>query len=264
MLRVMTFNLRHAGAVEDGENGWAHRRDLVIDTIRGYGPDLLGTQECLAEQGDFLGERLPDYEMVGVCRDDGCRLGEAAAILFCRERFERLDAGDFWLSETPATIGSRGWDARLPRICSWVRLRERSSNRDILFLNTHFDHLGSAAQVASAKLIRDWLWSQPRRPPVIITGDFNIGPGSEPWNRLTDEQGLALVDAIESVRPQGPPLGTFHGFTGQDTGERIDWILCSQHFAVLSAAIVGTDREGRYPSDHFPVTADLRWRVSDG
>src|SRR4051794_27431794 len=104
MLRVMTFNLRHAAAVEDGDNGWPHRREFVAELIRGRAPDLLGTQECLAEQGDFLRERLPEYDFVGVCRDDGCRLGEAAAILFRRDRFERIDAGDFWLSPTPQAV----------------------------------------------------------------------------------------------------------------------------------------------------------------
>jgi endonuclease/exonuclease/phosphatase family metal-dependent hydrolase len=114
-LRVMSFNVRVAGA-PDGDNGWDFRRDFVIDTIRAADPDMLGAQECMAVQADFLRARLDDYERVGVHRDDGERRGEASLILFKRDRFDLLESGTFWLSDTPEAIGVKGWDAHLPRV----------------------------------------------------------------------------------------------------------------------------------------------------
>jgi endonuclease/exonuclease/phosphatase family metal-dependent hydrolase len=256
MLRVMSFNLRNARAA-DGENDWNHRCEFVADVIRAAAPDLLGTQECLAGQGDFLRERLADYDFVGVCRDDGCRLGEAAAILFRRDRFEPLGSGTFWLSDTPQAIGSRGWDADLPRICTWARLRDGESGRELLFANTHFDHLGHRARLESARQLRRWISDAGAGLPAVLVGDFNADGGGDVYAALLE--GGILRDAWRIAHPR--PLeeeGTFHGFTGTRTRERIDWIVCSPEFDIVSCTVDYTNRDGRYPSDHFPLTAELQ------
>ena len=125
-VRVMTFNVRYATA-PDGDNAWPKRKTLLIDTVRKFDPDLLGTQEVLALQADYLAESLSDYKLVGVGRDDGKRRGEYSAILFKTARFELVDSGTFWLSETPDVPGSKSWDSALPRVATWARLRDRST-----------------------------------------------------------------------------------------------------------------------------------------
>ncbi len=254
-IRMMTFNLRYP-ADSDGENGWEHRRDLLIDTIRAADPDLLGTQECLASQNDFLRSKLDEYDTVGVCRDDGKRLGEASAIFYKRERFDLSDANTFWLSKTPETVGSKGWDAKLPRVCSWAELNDLASGRRFVIANTHFDHMGVIARSESAHQLRKWIATKNYGLPVILTGDFNADGGSEPYEILRHG---GLLDAWRVVHPA--PIaeeGTFHGFTGARTRERIDWIFCSLRFDVVSCKVDYTSRNGRYPSDHFPVMAELR------
>jgi endonuclease/exonuclease/phosphatase family metal-dependent hydrolase len=257
MLRVMTFNLRNSNAA-DGANAWDERRDFLVDVIRAARVDVLGTQECLAEQGDFLSGRLKEYAYLGVCRDDGCREGEAAAILYRRERFdEPVDSGTFWLCETPQKIGSKGWDAALPRICTWAKLRERDSGQELLFVNTHFDHRGERARMESARQIRRWISDAGAGMPVVLTGDFNAPGDGEVHAALLE--GDRLRDAWRVAHPK--PLeeeGTFHGFTGVRNRERIDWIVCSKEFDVVSCTTDHTCRDGRYPSDHFPVIAELR------
>ncbi len=259
-LRVMSFNIRY-GTAGDGENRWENRRDFLVETIRRFDPDLLGTQETLAFQADFLGTQLPGYTRVGAGRDDGKDKGEQVTIFFRTARFEKIAAGHFWLSETPERPGSRSWDAAITRMVTWAKLRDRQCDRAFLWLNTHFDHQGAQARAESAKLIRRWLAEHHSRLPVVITGDFNCTEDSPPHRLLLGaaDDALKLTDAYRHAHlARQPDEATFHAFTGKRDGSRIDWILCSPDFTPVEAAIDRSSRNGRYPSDHFPVTAVLR------
>jgi len=263
-LRVMSFNIRY-GTADDGGNRWDLRRDLVVETIRRFGPDLLGTQECLDFQGEFLREHLPDHEFIGVGRDDGELAGEMCAVFFRRDRFERIDSGTFWLSETPDSPGSRGWDAALPRIATWVRLRDRHIDADIVFINTHFDHRGEAARLESARMLGRRAVEIADGAPIVITGDFNapaVMGAAEPYQALLREPGadtLRFLDTYRAIYPQpAAHEGTFGDFTGASDGSRIDWILISRDLRTVAAAIDRHRRDGKWPSDHFPVTATIR------
>jgi endonuclease/exonuclease/phosphatase family metal-dependent hydrolase len=264
-LRVMGFNIRYATAA-DGENRWERRRDLVINTIRGFDPDVLGVQECLASQAAFLRKQMSGYDLVGVGRDDGGARGEMAAMLFRRDRFLRLDHGHFWLSETPDEPGSVGWDASLTRMCTWVRLRDDwNAGRELFCFNTHFDHAGVMARHESAKLLSTMIADIARDTTVVVIGDFNApaDPRSNgPYVALTNPRrsGSALVDTYRAASPEITESdGTFNAFRGVDTGPRIDWILVSSDLAVIEAGIDRSHAAGRYPSDHFPVIAIVRW-----
>ena len=179
-LRVLSFNIRY-GTADDGTNRWSYRRDLVIQTIRANAPDVIGMQEVLAFQADELRQALPEYEYVGVGRDDGVRGGEAVPIMFKRERFVPVDLGHIWLSPQPDQPGLCGWDAACPRMITWVRLGFRKYPLNSFYVfNTHFDHHGERARLESAKLLRratDALGGK----PLIVMGDFNCGPGSPPY-----------------------------------------------------------------------------------
>jgi len=189
-----------------------------------------------------------------------------AALFFRRDRFEVVASGHFWLSPTPDAVGSRGWDAALPRIASWVRLADRTAPgaAPLLFVNTHFDHRGATARLESARLVSQRVATLARGGPVIVTGDFNAGVGSAPHAALfaAADGAARLVDTFRAVDPDRVgPEGTFNGFDPTRTGgERIDWIGCSPGWTVVAAAIDRTARDGRVPSDHFPVTAVLERR----
>jgi endonuclease/exonuclease/phosphatase family metal-dependent hydrolase len=259
-LRVMSFNIRY-GTADDGADHWEKRRELLFATVEAFKPDLLGTQEVLAFQADELKKRLSGHGFVGAGRDDGKDKGEMTPIYFRTDRFEKLDEGHFWLSETPDKPGSKGWDTSLPRVASWVKLRDKATKREFYFLNTHFDHRGQKARLESAKLIRKRLGALPGNPPVVVTGDFNTGEGSEPYQALVGGEGVKLIDSYRAIHPErAKDEGTFNGFQGTRTGPRIDWVLHTDHFAATAAAIDHTSKGGRYPSDHFPVTAVLRWK----
>jgi endonuclease/exonuclease/phosphatase family metal-dependent hydrolase len=265
-LRMMSFNIRYATA-NDGSNRWERRRELVVRTIRRFAPDVLGTQECLPMQRCFLSRHLPEYEHVGVGRDDGRQAGEMCAIFYRADRFERLDEGHFWLSETPDVPGSRSWDSSMPRVTTWVRLRDRQRTSDsFYFLNTHLDVRGPAARREGARVIREQArrFQLPQR--IVLAGDFNTGPATAPYTTIT--RGVAAADEPWSdtydyfcrhiCGGAAAPGGTRHDFTGRTDVERIDWIVASSHFEVIEADIDCWHENGRWPSDHFPVTAVLR------
>lgn len=257
-LRVMSFNIRY-GTANDGKDAWPKRQDLVAGVIRDFQPDLLGTQETLPLQAEFLKSEFPEFQYVGWSRDSNLN-GEQCGILLRRERFEIVGSGQFWLSETPDEKFSKSWDSSLPRVVTWVRLKDKQSdNREFLFANTHFDHLGKEARKQSAILVRQRLLEMAPHLPIIVTGDFNCPEGSEPWNELLRD-GM-LKDSLRQVHPvRTENEGTFHGFTGTPGEGRIDWILTSDRLRATESTIVRSSENGRFPSDHFPVTAILKWQ----
>ena len=258
-LKVMSFNIRY-GRANDGENRWVKRDSLVAETIRVFGPDLLGLQEALPFQCQFLKQQFPEFDFVGRGREVKPDQGEFCAIMYRRERFEKKDEGHFWLSETPQTPGSRSWDSALPRMVTWVRLMDRDTESEFIFANTHYDHIGQQARIASSEIIRKWLAKFPQTP-VVITGDFNSAIGSKPYQQLLDggSPELSLVDTYRAIYPQATEReGTSSRWNGNRSGARIDWILHSKQFRTLNAAIDYHNDQGQYPSDHYPVQATLR------
>jgi endonuclease/exonuclease/phosphatase family metal-dependent hydrolase len=262
-VRVMAFNIRY-GTAKDGEDRWEKRQDLLVDTIRAYNPDLLGMQEVLAAQADFLREKLPGYGFCGAGRDDGKRAGEFSPVMFRKDRFDLLDSGQWWLSPTPDKVASKGWDAALPRIVTWAKLKDRKAGVDVLMFNTHWDHVGNDARVESGKLMRKLMAKKHEEAggdlPVIVTGDFNSTEETPQYRTLTasDDVGVRLTDAYREIHPQRKAdEASFHAFKGTREGLRIDWILHSPEWAATGAAIDHTQKDGHYPSDHYPVTAEL-------
>lgn len=252
VVRAMSFNIRY-GTAPDGDNSWPHRKSLVLNVIREYQPHLLGLQEALREQLDEIADAFPHLVSTGVGRNaDGG--GEYSALLFDRRRFDLMTSGTFWLSDTPEQRGSHTWGNELPRICTWAQLVDRTTGQTVRVLNTHWDHQSQPARVRSGQAIADFLNKLPPDEPVLLMGDFNVGPDNEARQPLVS---LGLVDSYFTLHPSRAGVGTFNGFQGKTTGEKIDTIYVNNRWKVLKAAIVHTQRAGRYPSDHFPVTATL-------
>ncbi len=259
-LRVMSFNVRNSRA-QDGENAWPKRTELFFATVTGFGPDLVGFQEVLADQYDALVARLPEYRFSGVARDDGKRQGEWSCVAYRKDRFTVVADGNFWLSETPAVIGSKSWDAALTRLCSWVRLRDETSGREYVFSNTHFDHKGVVARQESSRLLSRQLSEIAKGVPAILVGDLNITEDNPAYTVLVRPDAPGAVRWIDSFRTlypkRSPDESSFHGFKGGATGSRIDFIFHTNHFRATAAAVVRTEENGKFPSDHYPVTAVL-------
>jgi len=260
-LWVMTYNIRFDNP-DDGINTWENRKERVANLIRFHGADLFGLQEAEYHQVTYLADQLERFEWSGVGRTDGKKEGEFSPVFFNAGRFVKLDGGTFWLSDTPDNP-STGWDAALPRIVSWVMLRERETGQDFFFFNTHFDHRGEEARRQSAELILKKIGEITGGDyPVLLGGDFNSTPDSEPYGVLTG----SLNDAMESSKyPHYGPLSTFMADGGPfyvaegKGGVRIDYIFTNDRVDVLRHGIIGTFRDGRFPSDHLPVIAEVQF-----
>ena len=255
-LNIMTFNVRYAHTRPP--NLWPDRLPVVVDVITRWRPDIIGTQEGLYPQLRDLERALPDYGWIGLGRDGGSR-GEFMAVFYRRDRLEPLEYDHYWLSDTPALPGSRTWGNSYPRMVTWVRFRERTSGRELLFVNTHLDHEVQHSRERAAALIVERLAPSRADLPVILAGDFNVPAGGNPvYSTLTGAGGFA-----DSWRAVGRPdtLGTYHDFKGvaaaRGTG-RIDWILTRGPVTALSTEIITDARNGQLPSDHFPVVARVR------
>lgn len=248
-LRVMTFNVR-VPVASDGANDWPHRRALLAETIRKAAPDLIGTQELKAEQGDFIVAKLPRYAWFGRDRRGG-RADEHMGVFYRRDRLTLLASGDFQLSDTPDVPGSISWGHPYPRMVTWGRFRT-AKGATVVLLNTHLPYRAEdeAAREKGAALILARLPAIAGSDPVVLTGDFNTTPDSATWRLLTG----SLRDAYTQVKAKGPEK-TFHAFTGTPD-RRIDGIFV-RDAKVRSVATLADHRGRLYPSDHFPVVADL-------
>lgn len=255
---VMSFNIRY-GTAPDGEDSWDRRRDLVFDVLRQANPDFVGLQEALDFQIDQILAAIPGYTAVGVGRDDGAREGEHSSILFRDNRWQVDVSGTFWLSDTPDIPGSRSWGNRIPRIVTWGRFVERSTGDSLWIFNTHFDHQSQPSRERSAELLARRIDLREPRDPVIVTGDLNAGEDNPAVLHLLGalQQTPRLVDTFRVLHRAARDVGTFHGFKGGSGGTKIDYVLVEPGIRVLEAAILRNDRQGRYPSDHYPVIARL-------
>lgn len=256
-LRVMSFNLRYASP--QPPNAWPARRPVVKQLIAHEAPDLIGTQEGLYPQLRDIAADLPAYEWIGLGREGGSR-GEFAAVFYRRDRFEPVAFDHFWLSDTPELIGSITWDHTYRRMVTWVRLRDRVSGREFYCWNTHLDHEVETARQKAAALIRDRLAQLDPAVPVLLTGDFNCAAGASRAHAiLTQEAGLADTWTAANERVN-PTFNSFHNYEPPLLdGIRIDWILAHGLKTVARAEIVTFHQADQYPSDHFPVIADVRF-----
>ncbi|WP_174842501.1 endonuclease/exonuclease/phosphatase family protein [Steroidobacter cummioxidans] len=255
-LRVMTFNVRFL-TQNDGANNWDARRDLVAEMLRAEDPDVIGTQELFKRQGDDIVERLPQFVWFGEGRGGGDG-DEHMGVFYRKDRLRVLESGNFWLSDTPDIPGSRTWGNIYPRMVTWARFERIADGATFTLYNTHLPYrdIDEPARIRSAELIRARLEKLPLSERLILIGDFNTTSASRVHSILTD----SLTDAWTATAQRTGPEGTFHDFTGKPE-RRIDWIL----FRGLRANRVHTitmHRDGRYPSDHFPVVAEFDFPTS--
>lgn len=251
-INIITYNIR-LNVASDGVNAWPNRKDNVKALVKFHDADILCVQEALPEQFDALLEKS-NFEVVGVGREDGKRKGEFSAVYFDKDRFTKKDGGTFWLSQTP-DVPSKGWDAALNRVCSWVRLFDKLNKKEFLVFNTHYDHIGVQARIESAKLLKQKIQQIAPTLPVVFTGDLNVTPETEAISTIKS----FLTDAKEiSIEPAYGPNGTFNDFDfNSDLKDRIDYIFVNKGFKVQKFAVLSDSKNKRYPSDHLPVFARL-------
>jgi endonuclease/exonuclease/phosphatase family metal-dependent hydrolase len=266
VINAMTFNIRN-GLAQDGENHWNKRTGLVVDTIINESADVIGIQEAFRFQLDELNIALPIYAEVGEGRQGGVN-DEYSAILYRTDRFmlDKNAFGTFWLSDTPA-VPSTHWGNNHQRICTWARLIDKATGQAFYIYNTHLDHRSQLSREKSVRLIINIIQTRSHQDPFLLMGDFNAGEDNPAIEYLlgktnsTDSSTppIPMLDSYRILHPDTELVGTFNGFKGQLDGEKIDYIFVEPDVNVIYANIVKTNINGRYASDHFPVTARIQF-----
>jgi len=259
----MTFNIRY-DEPRDKENAWPNRKELVASMIRFHHADLVGVQEALERQMRDLEKLLPEYSWVGVGRDDGKAGGEFSAILYRKARFSNLESSTFWLSETPDVPG-KGWDADYPRVVTWIKLKDATTGKLLFHFNTHFDHRGVRAREESARLLLKRINTIANQQPVVVTGDFNFNESSMGYQILTGKTLEKEIPAQTSLRDarylsqhgHHGPTSTFNEFKALIPGMKIDFVLVRGTVTVLQHGALADTWDGRFPSDHLPLLAEI-------
>lgn len=253
-LRVATFNMRYDN-LGDSLNPWSERLPVIIQMVRFHDFDIFGGQELLHNQVKGLEHHLPGFTWHGAGRDDGREAGEYSPIFFKKDKFRLLHKGTFWLSESPDKPG-KGWDASLPRVCSWVELEEIGTGYEFFVFNTHFDHRGQLARKNSTKLIIDQIRKLSADKPVILTGDFNFDQRHDNYG-IIDSSGF-LKDCYNLGEIKMTHNGTSNGFKITAASDRrIDHIFVNEFFKVKRYGVLTDSYYGKFPSDHFPVMVEV-------
>lgn len=257
-MNVATFNIRMK---TDGDVGnlWQDRYTHLTDLIKFHEFEIFGVQEAFKEQLNDMSAKLPNFKYIGVGRDDGADKGEHSSIFYDSRRFEVGESGTFWLSATDTKTPNKGWDAALPRICTWGIFKDKKNGKKFIFMNTHFDHVGVEARKESAKLILTKAKELAKNLPLILTGDFNIDENNEAYFTLS-KSGV-VEDTYDLAEIVYEPNSSFNSW-GKSIKEkgRIDHIFITKPFKVHKYGILTDTYMGKFPSDHFPVYVELNWK----
>lgn len=249
-ITLMSSNLRCIAVEDIGKKSWFYRADLIINNIVSSSPDIIGFQEGTRFHYAYLCERLPEYDSVITYRDEAY-FSEGCPIFYRRDRYDLIDKGSFWLSETPDVM-SKDWGAACYRICSYVILTEKASGKSFVVFNTHLDHVSDEARINGIDVVLDKIKEFGSLPAVIV-GDFNCKEGSKTYESVTENFLDAKYETDNCYN-----ICTFQNYGKQLNRKPIDYVMISQTgFSVNSYRVVDTLYDGAYPSDHFPLLVSL-------
>ncbi len=257
-LTVMSYNIR-LDVASDSLNAWPHRKEKFVSMIRYYAPDIVGLQEAQRHQIAYLEKELPEYGWFGIGRDDGKEAGEFMAVFYRKDRLDTVKTSTFWCSPTPDRPGL-GWDAMCNRVVTWGKFRDKRTKNVFFHFNTHLDHMGVTARKESARLIKSSVDDITKNEPAVITGDFNSVPSDEPYQTIVSGSSRRTFEDSRTISqiPHHGPNGTFTGFNiSSYSDEPIDYIFVTKGTTVLKHATLSDSFNGRFPSDHFAVIAEI-------
>ena len=250
-LNVATYNIR-MDTPADSLDPWSKRQDMIKGLIAFHDFDIFGTQEGFKHQLDDLTQGT-EFDYIGVGRGDGIADDEHSAIFYNKNRFELLQNGDFWFSETPDTP-SKGWDATCcNRICSWGEFKEKETGKVFFFFNSHYDHEGAEARRNSSLLLLERIREIAGTATTFVTGDFNAIPSEEPMQIIYNDGYLHDSYQVSEQPPYGT-LDTFNAFNiHHRKSDRIDYIWVTPDVTVHKYGVLNEIQYGHFPSDHYPV-----------
>ena len=253
-IRICSFNIRTRG--DKAPNDWQTRISRILAIFEKYELDSIGVQELTTQQKNALMAKATNYVAVGVGREPN-KQGEHNCVIYRKDRFDCLDAGTFWLSTTPDVVGSHSWKTACRRICTWAKLKDKKTGKEFVHLNTHLDHRSEEARRNGAALIMSRMDDIAKGLPCFLTGDMNCR-----INTPSIQSFLAKMKNTKDVSetPHKGSFQTFHAYRynpEKPSKGEIDFIFFSGDMRVLKHATINDHNGNEYPSDHFPVMAEI-------
>ena len=258
-IRVFSFNIWTDGRADGGASSgnprcFAIRRELIKKNFPAYDADIVGFQETMPAQRQWLIDTFTDYQVCGIGRDRDLQ-GESNVVMFKKDKFDLVNLDTFWLSDTPYMPGSRFTtdQSDCPRICTCAVLLARDTTKRLRVYNTHLDHVGPVARVQGIEMVLARIASDVQRypdTPVVLMGDFNEEPGGI-VTRAIDMESDGLVEATRNIP------GTFHGYHPETGTVKIDYIYTNACWEEEKTYALTDSRDGIYLSDHYPVMTQI-------
>ena len=262
-VKVMTFNIR-VDTMFDRRHRWKKRKNMVVDTLKRNSADVIGLQEAKVKQLGIIRQAMPQYATYAVGRNNGRTKGETCAIFYRKDRFVLMDSDTFWFSNTPTVPGSKDWGNLWPRICTWVRLMDRTTGKAFYVYNVHLSNMSQNSRELSTRMLAGRIAARKTRDPFIVMGDFNMELSNPAMRYLQNYASQTpyprMFDAWSSVHFRERSIGTRHGFRGRTSGPMIDHIPVCENTIPLEVTIDQRQYDGKYPSDHFPVIAKILFK----
>ena len=255
-LRIMSFNVRWC---DDKAGSVRNRSKIATAIVDQYAPDSFGVQEATGNWLDILTEGLGGkYAYVGEARDEKGYESEFSAVFYLKDKYNLVDEGTIWLSETPEVKFSKSFDSACHRVATWAVLENKETGERYTHLNTHLDHVLEETRTAQIGVFIDKLTELQKGGRVFCTGDFNTEPTSEAYAKMlevTDDARLAAVNGDEGI--------TFHNYgkIAEGSSGPIDYIFVSKGTKVDTFKIIRSTAKDMYPSDHYPIVADISAEV---
>lgn len=250
--RVMSFNVRCA---DDPEGSINNRSQLVTAVIEQYAPDSFGVQEATGKWMRILKRKLGDkYAFVGEPRDNYGPFSEYSAVFYLKDKYNLLDEGTIWLSETPEVKCTKSFDSACYRIATWAVLEDKETGIRYTHMNTHLDHVLESTRDGQAGVLLNKLEELQAECNVIVTGDFNAYPDEDVYKRM-----IAVTDDVASTARNTDSGITFHNYgKKEDKGQgAIDFIFTSKGVKAETYKVIRNTVKDMYPSDHYPIVADV-------
>ncbi len=252
-LKVISYNIRLITSADKGDASWDARKEASINMINTEKPDVIGFQEPHMPQIEYLVSQLPQYGYVEIDRDGGLLEdnGEHIMTMWNKEKYDLLDSGHFWLSETPDEV-SQGWDGACRRVAQWIRLSEKETGKEFYHVNTHLDHRGAEARKEGAKLIVEKMKEMAGNNAVVfLGGDMNVATGSP--EEVSLEPYKEWMESVRETAPETDSRGTFNGFGLVENPMIIDYIYYRNAEPLRYETLDGAGYGTRYISDHYPI-----------
>ena len=251
-IRIMSYNVRCAN---DGEQTITNRSKVGVSMLQEYMPDSFGVQECTPRWKRIFAYNLGDkYASVGKPRDYFGPFTEYSAIYYLKDKYNLIDSGTFWLSETPDKAFSKSFDSACARIATWALLENKETGERYTHINTHLDHVLESTRQSQMKVLIDYVKTVSGEVPIIMTGDFNDYEGSPVYNvacEIFNDSKYVAKDTDEGR------TFTKYGAYEEDGEGAIDFIFTDKSITVDTYKIVRDTVQGIYPSDHYPIVADM-------